>query len=153
MNQMVVCKVSCNFSVGAVEKDFVWSLKTEARSGAVVEQGLNCSYLVRCDSPHGSSFGIELSDQAVGVFIRTTLMRSARISDIHFNTGISLESTTIGELRSVIECHTAAVTNVEFCQALPDSLVYVSSVFGLDSGDHCVAEFTVDQCHQASAFR
>ena len=80
-------------------------------------------------------------------------MRAARISDIDFNTGVSLESTAIGELRSVIECHTAAVTNVEFRQALPDSLVYVISVFGFDPGDHRVAGFTVDQCHQASAVR
>ena len=66
----VVCgglQSQLQFSVGAVEKDFVWSLKTEASSGAVVEQVLNRSYLMMCDSPHGSSFGIELSDQAVGI--------------------------------------------------------------------------------------
>ena len=150
---MVVCKVSCNFSVGAVEKDFVWSLKTEARSWAAVEQVLNRSYLMMCDSPHGRSFGIELSDQAVGILVRTALMRAARISDIDFDTGVSLEPTAIGELRAVIKRHAATVISIELIQALSDSLVNVISMFRFNSGDHRVAGFTVDQCHQASAVR
>lgn len=101
----------------------------------------------------GVPFGVELSYQAVGIFVCTTLMRAARISDIHFNTGISLESTAITELCAVIECHTAAVANVEFRQAFPDSLVYVISVLEFDSDDQRVAGFTVDQCHQTSAVR
>jgi len=139
------------FGGGFVEEGFVWSLVIETRSRAVVEQILNRSYLVMGDSPHGSSFGIELSDQAVCVFIRTALMGATRISHIHFDPGISLESTAIGKLRAVVKRHTASVISVDLCQALPDSLVNVASVFGFNSGDNRVARFAVDQCHQTSA--
>lgn len=113
---------------GTVEEDFVWRLEIEARLGAVVEQVLNCSYLMKIETSDGCSFGTGLSDQAVGLLVCAALMGAARISDIHFDTGISSEPTAIRELRAVVKCRTSPMTSVEFLQALPDCLVNVISV-------------------------
>jgi hypothetical protein len=91
------------------------------------------------DSSKVSPFGIKLSNQAIGILVRTTLMWSAWVSHIQLDAGISLQSFTVGELGAVVKRHTVSVIRLKLLQTFSDPLVDVIRVLGFNFGNNGVA--------------
>ena len=65
-----------------VEENFSWSSVTEAAARAIVHKVFDAPHLLWGDRSEVETFGEELSNETVGIFVRTTLVRTTRVSEV-----------------------------------------------------------------------
>ena len=108
------------------EKNFSWGSVAETSAWAVVHKSFDTPHLLRGDFSEIDSFGEELTNETVGVFVRTTLVRTTRIGKVSTRAVRLLHEIAASELTAVVERERPPLSVRKFRERLFDPLMHMS---------------------------
>ena len=114
------------------EENFFWGAVAKASARSVVHKSFDTPHCLRGDRSEVDSFGEELSNETVGVFVRTTLVRTTRIGEVSAGAVRLLHEMAACKLAAVVKGERPPLPVGKFCEGLLESLMHMSRGLVLD---------------------
>ena len=115
------------------EGSFSWSSVAETAAWAVVHKIFDTPQFLRGHRSEVDSFGEELPKETVGVFVRTTVVRTTRLGKVETDAMRLLHKVAASELTAVVERERPPLRVGKFCERLSDLLMHMARRLVVDT--------------------